>query len=122
MVPKTVALPVGDVRSSSTGRERRAPPDSLVLVRIKRRMAARGVPDQGVAMRLVTSTLVGELMDTLLFCTIAFAGTISLADLANYTLTGYVYKCLVEICVVPVTLLVIRYLKRVEPGYRPGQV
>lgn len=96
--------------------------NSLVLVRIKRRMAARGVPDQGVAMRLVTSTLVGELVDTLLFCTIAFAGTISLADLANYTLTGYVYKCLVEICVVPVTLLVIRYLKRVEPGYRPGQV
>lgn len=96
--------------------------NSLVLVRIKRRMAARGVPEQGVATRLVTSTLVGELVDTLLFCSIAFAGTISLADLTNYTVTGYLYKCLVEICVVPLTMLIIRHLKRIEPGYRPGRI
>jgi len=86
--------------------------NSYVLVRLKARMA-----EERVALRLVVSTLVGELVDTLLFCTIAFAGTISLADLGNYTLTGYVYKCLVEVCVVPVTLLVIRRLKRIEPTY-----
>ena len=89
--------------------------NSLVVVRLKSRMAERRV-----AFRLITSTLIAELVDTLLFCSIAYAGTITGAELFNYTLTGYVYKCLVEVCIVPVTLLVIRYLKRVEPSYRPA--
>lgn len=86
--------------------------NSLVVVRLKRRFAERQV-----AFRLITSTLLGELVDTTLFCTIAFAGTITLAELTNYTVTGYFYKVLVEICVVPITLQVIKYLKRVEPTY-----
>lgn len=86
--------------------------NSLVVVRIKARMAERAV-----ALRLIASTVVGEFVDTLLFCTIAYAFTISWGDLANYTLTGYVYKCLVELCVVPISLAVIRWLKRVEPTY-----
>lgn len=89
--------------------------NSLVVVRLKQKMAERRV-----AFRLITSTMVAELVDTLLFCTIAFAGTIGSSELFNYTLTGYVYKCLVEVCVVPITLQVIKYLKRVEPTYRPA--
>lgn len=87
--------------------------NATVVARMKARMAERAV-----AWRLIASTLVGEFFDTLIFCLVAFAGTITLADLANYTVTGYVYKCLVEICIVPVTLLVIRWLKRHEPTYR----
>lgn len=86
--------------------------NSAVLVKLKARMAERRV-----AFRLIVSTLIGEFVDTLVFCTIAYAGTISLGQLANYTATGYVYKCLVEIAVVPLTLLIIRYLKRKEPSY-----
>ncbi|MEL4358046.1 MULTISPECIES: queuosine precursor transporter [unclassified Luteococcus] len=86
--------------------------NSLVVVRLKARAG-----ESNVAARLIGSTLVGELVDTLIFCTIAFAGTISLAELGNYTVTGYVYKCLVEVCVVPITLQIIKYLKRVEPSY-----
>lgn len=86
--------------------------NSLVVVRLKARMAERAV-----ALRLIASTLVGEFVDTLLFCTIAYAFTISWGELANYTITGYVYKCLVELCVVPISLAVIRWLKRVEPTY-----
>ena len=58
--------------------------------------------------------------DTLIFCTIAFAGTITLLELANYTVTGFLYKTAVEILIVPVTLAVIRVLKRIEPTYRPA--
>lgn len=90
--------------------------NSAVLVKMKARMAERRV-----AFRLIVSTLVGEFVDTLVFCTIAYAGTISLGQLANYTATGYVYKCLVEIAVVPITLLIIRYLKRKEPSYPTPQ-
>lgn len=89
--------------------------NATVVARMKARMAERSV-----ALRLILSTLIGEFVDTLLFCVVAFAGTISLAELANYTITGYVYKCLVEIVIVPLTLLVIRWLKRHEPTYRPA--
>lgn len=86
--------------------------NSWVVVKMKARAGERNV-----ALRLITSTVVGEFIDTLLFCTIAYAGTITMATLANYTFTGYVYKCLVEFCVVPISLLVIRWLKRKEPTY-----
>lgn len=86
--------------------------NAVVLVRIKERMA-----EKALWLRLVVSTLVGELADTLLFCIIAFGGTISAAEMVNYTATGYVYKCLVEVVMLPVTYLVIRRLKRAEPTY-----
>lgn len=87
--------------------------NSTVVARLKARMAERHV-----AFRLIVSTLVGEFVDTLLFCVIAFAGTISLRELVNYTVTGYFYKCAVEILVVPITLRIIARLKRLEPTYR----
>ncbi|MGJ5589693.1 queuosine precursor transporter [Micrococcus lylae] len=90
---------------------------SLVNAKIVSRMKER-MKERSVALRLILSTLVGEFLDTLVFCLVAFAGTISLAELANYTVTGYIYKCLVEILIVPLTLLIIRWLKRHEPTYR----
>lgn len=90
---------------------------SLVNAKIVSRMKER-MKERSVALRLILSTLVGQFLDTLIFCTIAFAGTITLAELANYTVTGYLYKSLVEILIVPLTLLVIRWLKRHEPNYR----
>ena len=57
-------------------------------------------------------------MDTFIFCTIAFFGTITVAEWANYTVTGYFYKVLVEIIVVPITLLIIKRLKVAEPTYQ----
>ena len=74
-----------------------------------------------MAFRLILSTIVGQFFDTLIFCTIAFAGKISLLELVNYTVTGFAYKTLIEILIVPVTLLIIRALKKREPTYRaPG--
>lgn len=89
--------------------------NSYVVVRMKQRHHERRV-----AARLVSSTLVAEFVDTALFCTIAYAGTISLTELTNYTVTGYVYKVLVELCVVPLSLACIRWLKRNEPTYAPA--
>ena len=63
--------------------------------------------------------MVGELADTVLFCTIAFVGMITGGASLNYTVTGYVYKVLVEVVFLPITYAVIRAIKRREPGYRP---
>lgn len=64
--------------------------------------------------RTVGSTLVGELVDTALFCTIAFAGVLDVGTIVNYTVTGYIYKCLVEIVMTPITYQIVAFLKRSE--------
>ena len=48
---------------------------------------------------------------------IAFGGVLSTANLINYTVTGYIYKCLVEIACLPITYRVIRAIKKREPSY-----
>ena len=35
----------------------------------------------------------------------------------NFTVTGYLYKVLVEVILLPVTFAVIKSIKRREPGY-----
>jgi queuosine precursor transporter len=87
--------------------------NAYVLVRLKDRFAGRGLVG-----RLVGSTVVGELADTVLFCVIAFAGVFpTWGSLVGYTVTGYVYKVAVEVILLPVTLAVIRAIKRREPEY-----
>jgi len=87
--------------------------NAYVLVRLKDRFAERGL-----AGRLVGSTVVGELADTVLFCLIAFAGVFpTWGSLVGYTVTGYLYKVAVEVILLPATLAVIRAIKRREPEY-----
>ncbi|QIK64405.1 queuosine precursor transporter [Leucobacter viscericola] len=64
--------------------------------------------------RLIVSTLVGELADTLLFCTIAFAGIITGIDFVMYIVLGYLVKVLAEVVLLPVTTRVIRIVRRAE--------
>lgn len=87
--------------------------NALVLTRLKRRAGERRL-----WVRLLTSTVVGEFVDTLVFCTVAFGGTIPLPQLVNYIAVGFVYKVLVEALLLPVTYRVIAAVKRCEPDYR----
>lgn len=88
--------------------------NSVVLVRMKARTAERGL-----FARLATSTGVGELADTLIFCAIAASviGITTWGQFWNYAVVGFVYKVGVELVVMPVTMLVIRWLKSREPTY-----
>lgn len=87
--------------------------NATVLVKIKKVTGERGL-----WARVIGSTFVGELADTILFCVIAFAGVLSLPDLINYTAVGYAYKCLIEVVFYPITFVVIRKIKKHEPSYR----
>lgn len=89
--------------------------NAYVLVKIKEHTL-----EGSLWARLVGSTVVGELADTALFCSIAFAGILSTRDLVGYTVVGYVYKVLVEVVCLPVTYVVIRTVKRREPAYSTG--
>lgn len=64
--------------------------------------------------RLIGSTVVGQLADTLLFCTIAFAGVITGIDFVMYVVLGYVVKVLAEVVLLPVTTRVIRGVRAAE--------
>jgi len=67
--------------------------------------------------RLIGSTAIGELADTLVFCTIAFYGIITGREFLNYVLVGYVYKTLLEVVLLPITYPTIAAVKRREPSY-----
>ncbi|XKH52290.1 queuosine precursor transporter [Citricoccus nitrophenolicus] len=88
--------------------------NSWLMVRFKRRSGERLLFG-----RLAASTLVGEFLDTLVFCSIA-AGVIGITDLPtflNYVSVGFVFKSVVEIVLSPVTMWVIGRVKKAEPAY-----
>lgn len=89
--------------------------NAYVLVRIK-----EFTRERHLWARLIGSTVVGEFVDTLAFCTIAFYGVITGADFLNYVITGYVYKTLLEVLMLPITYRVVAWLKRNEPDYLPA--
>jgi len=88
--------------------------NSYVLVRMKARTA-----EPHLFARLATSTGVGELADTFIFCAIASTaiGIDSMGTFWNYFIVGFIYKTAVEFLVMPLTMTVIAWLKRREPTY-----
>ena len=86
--------------------------NSYVLVKIKAR-----TNEGSLWVRLIGSTLVGELADTVVFCTIAFYGIVTGGDFLNYVIVGYLYKTLLEVIMLPVTYRVIARVKANEPTY-----
>jgi len=72
--------------------------------------------------RLIGSTIVGELADTLVFCSFAAwaIGINTVRDFVIYVVWGWFYKSAVEAAVMPITYRVIAAIKRREPTYRPA--
>jgi uncharacterized integral membrane protein (TIGR00697 family) len=83
-----------------------------VLVRIK--AATR---ERYLWARLIGSTAVGELADTLIFCTVAFYGVITGAEFLNYVIVGYLHETALEVVLLPITYPAIRAIKKREPTY-----
>ncbi|WP_114854832.1 queuosine precursor transporter [Brachybacterium sp. YJGR34] len=89
--------------------------NSAVVSRMKRRTGERGL-----IARLFTSSGLGELVDTILFCSIASVaiGITTIEQWAEYTILGVLYKVIVQYAMIPVTSAVIRWLKRTDPTYQ----
>ncbi|MBC8417208.1 MAG: queuosine precursor transporter [Pseudomonadota bacterium] len=64
--------------------------------------------------RTITSTLIGQGVDSLVFITIAFAGTLSLKVLALAVVTQWLVKSAYEAAATPVTYKVVGFLKQQE--------
>ena len=64
--------------------------------------------------RAILSTLIGESADSLLFFPIAFAGLIPAEELLIMIGTQATLKSLYEVAILPVTIRVVRYIKKVD--------
>ncbi|MDY6049647.1 MAG: queuosine precursor transporter [Corynebacterium sp.] len=86
--------------------------NSFVLIKIRERTGQKQL-----WARLIGSTLVGEFVDTLIFCLIA-APVIGITDVAgtvNYVIVGFLWKTAMEIVVMPITYAVIAWVRRTDP-------
>lgn len=83
--------------------------NSFVLAKMK--IATRG---RWLWTRTIGSTLVGQALDSLVFITLAFIGTIPLAGLISAIVTQWLAKSAYEAAVTPLTYVVVNFLKRKE--------
>ncbi len=83
--------------------------NSFVLAKMK--ILTKG---QWLWTRTIGSTLVGEGLDSLVFITLAFAGTIPLDALAGTVVAQWLFKTGYEIIATPLTYLIVGWLKAKE--------
>jgi hypothetical protein len=83
--------------------------NAYVLAKMK--IATRG---RWLWLRTIGSTLVGQGLDSLVFITLAFVGTIPVAALILTIITQWLAKSIYEAAVTPLTYIVVKFLKRKE--------
>lgn len=83
--------------------------NSFVLAKLKVKTEGRYL-----WMRTIGSTLVGEAVDSSLFCFIAFGGIWATEDVIKVAMAQYVLKTGWEIVMTPVTYRIVGFLKRAE--------
>ncbi len=65
-------------------------------------------------LRTIGSTVIGEALDSVLFITISFAGTMPAKQLGTMILFQYLFKLTFEVVLTPLTYRVIAYIKKKE--------
>jgi queuosine precursor transporter len=83
--------------------------NSIVLSSLKKKTKGRFL-----WLRTISSTLIGEGLDTCVFCLVAFYGTMPAHILHAVIISNYIFKCSVEIILTPVTYKIVNFLKKTE--------
>ncbi len=83
--------------------------NSFVLAKLK--IYTRG---KFLWIRTISSTLIGEGIDTVIFCLVAFYGVWSTEILITIIISNYIFKCLFEIAATPLTYAIVIGLKKSE--------
>lgn len=83
--------------------------NAYVLAKLK--VATKG---KRLWLRTISSTLVGQFFDTLLFILIAFAGVLPTEVLIALLVSNYIFKVAVEVLLTPVTYAVVNQMKKDE--------
>jgi uncharacterized integral membrane protein (TIGR00697 family) len=74
-------------------------------------------------LRAITSSIIGEAIDSSIFFTVAFFGAMPLAALPTMVLMGVITKVVYEIFLLPLTLFIVRKLRSYEGEdvYQPAK-
>lgn len=83
--------------------------NAYVMSRMK--IASKG---KHFSLRAIVSTLIGEGADSLIFFPIAFLGLVPFGELLLLIGTQAVLKSVYEIIILPVTIRVVKYIKRID--------
>ncbi len=83
--------------------------NSYVMARLKVRTDGRFL-----WLRTISSTIVGEGIDSTIFITLAFFGILTPSELLTTILAQWGFKVVYEALATPLTYVVVRYLKRAE--------
>ena len=75
---------------------------------------SRQVSFKRMSWRFVISTAVGQLIDSVTFVTVAFTGRLPLREMFEVSLTGWTIMVTWEIAALPVTVPLVKALKRIE--------
>lgn len=81
--------------------------NSMLIAKLK--VATAG---KYLAARLVSSTFVGAMVDTLIFTGIVFYGVVGLKLIVTIVIVEIVFKIMYEVLMLPITTRIIRYLKK----------
>ncbi|MDR2459886.1 MAG: queuosine precursor transporter [Deltaproteobacteria bacterium] len=90
--------------------------NAIVLTRMKQKF-----PEKGLAIRFLGSTLVGQVLDTLIFVTIAFLGVLPKGTLIALIYSNYIYKVAMEVTLLPFTVYLAKMLKSKEKKVEPNE-
>ena len=77
----------------------------------KMKVASHG---KNFSARAILSTVAGEGADSVIFFPLAFAGLMPVSELLQLMLLQVILKTAYEIIVLPVTIRVVKYIKRVD--------
>jgi len=83
--------------------------NSYVLAKMKVYTRGKMLP-----LRTIGSTVIGQAVDSLIFYPLAFLGTWNVSQVVHVMIMNYFIKVMVEILFTPVTIPVVRLLKKVE--------
>ena len=83
--------------------------NAFVLARLKLRTQGRHL-----WLRTISSTIVGQGVDTVLVMVIAFGGSLTPSLIGNMIVSGYLGKVVYEVVATPLTYAVVNFLKRRE--------
>lgn len=83
--------------------------NSYIVARLKVKFAGRKL-----WLRLISSTFVGQFLDTVVFGLVAFGGIFTAPDMVKFILIGWLFKTGVEVVMLPVTYRVVAVLKKRE--------
>ena len=83
--------------------------NAYVMARMKVRSKGKNL-----WVRMISSSVVGSAIDTVVFSTVAFLGTMSFGALAQLMITVFLIKITTEVIVSPLTIRIINIVKRRE--------